>query len=244
MILGASGAGKSSFLRAGLLPRLARESQHFLPLPVIRPERAVLTGETGLIASLEKALKEGGFAHARTEISKAVERGADNVASLMEKLAAGRKGGCEAQTKPPTLVLAIDQAEELFQAEGAQDARVFLDLLRNLVSRVTPSSIAIFTIRSDSYERLQTADGLAGLRQHTLSLPPMPKGAYAEVIKGPARRLEGSKRALHIEEPLVDALLADIEQGGAKDALPLLAFTLERLFVEQGGDGDLKALGI
>ena len=73
-----------------------------------------------------------------------------------------------------------------------------------------------------------------------LSLPPMPKGAYAEVIKGPARRLEGTKRALKIEEPLVDALLADIEEGGAKDALPLLAFTLERLYREHGGDGDLK----
>ena len=68
----------------------------------------------------------------------------------------------------------------------------------------------------------------------------MPKGVYAEVIKGPARRLEGTKRALRIEEPLVDALLADIEAGGAKDALPLLAFTLERLYREHGGDGDLK----
>ena len=68
----------------------------------------------------------------------------------------------------------------------------------------------------------------------------MPKGAYAEVIKGPARRLEGTKRALKIEEPLVDALLVDIEGGGAKDALPLLAFTLERLYREHGGDGDLK----
>ena len=68
----------------------------------------------------------------------------------------------------------------------------------------------------------------------------MPKGAYAEVIKGPARRLEGTKRALKIEEALVDALLADIEEGGAKDALPLLAFTLERLYREHGGDGDLK----
>ena len=68
----------------------------------------------------------------------------------------------------------------------------------------------------------------------------MPKGSYAEVIKGPAHRLEGTKRALKIEEALVDALLADIEEGGAKDALPLLAFTLERLYREAGGDGDLK----
>ncbi len=39
VILGASGAGKSSFLRARLLPRLARDDRNFLPLPVIRPER-------------------------------------------------------------------------------------------------------------------------------------------------------------------------------------------------------------
>jgi hypothetical protein len=57
----------------------------------------------------------------------------------------------------------------------------------------------------------------------------MPQGAFAEIIRGPARRLEGSKRAFKIEEPLIDALLADIEGGGAKDALPLLAFTLQRL---------------
>src|SRR5262245_11893640 len=37
VILGASGAGKSSFLRAGLLPRLGREDQGYQPLPVVRP---------------------------------------------------------------------------------------------------------------------------------------------------------------------------------------------------------------
>ena len=67
----------------------------------------------------------------------------------------------------------------------------------------------------------------------------MPKGAYQEVIEGPARRLT-NRRSLKIEPQLTSALLTDIEAGGAKDALPLLAFTLERLYLEYGGDGDLK----
>ena len=39
---------------------------------------------------------------------------------------------------------------------------------------------------------------------------------------------------------MVDALLADNEAGGAKDALPLLAFTLERLYGEYGATRHLK----
>jgi formylglycine-generating enzyme required for sulfatase activity len=97
----------------------------------------------------------------------------------------------------------------------------------------------MFTIRSDNYERLQLAKELESVRQQTLSLPPMPRGAYAEVIKGPAQRLEGTSRPLRIDDAVVDALLTDIEAGGAKDALPLLAFTLERLYGEYGATGHL-----
>ena len=50
VILGASGAGKSSFVRAGLLPRLARDDRHFAVLPVIRPGHDALTGDDGLVA--------------------------------------------------------------------------------------------------------------------------------------------------------------------------------------------------
>jgi ABC-type multidrug transport system ATPase subunit len=54
-ILGASGAGKSSFMRAGLIPRLRRDSHHFLVLPIMRPQRAAISGETGFVASLAAA---------------------------------------------------------------------------------------------------------------------------------------------------------------------------------------------
>ena len=241
VILGASGAGKSSFMRAGLLPRLGREDQNFLTLPVVRPEQAAMSGDTGFIAALEKAFKAKGKPRTRADIRKAVDDG--GTADLLVELAQGavQPGDAAHKVAAPqrTLVLPVDQAEELFLVDGAQEARTFLGLLRSLATYDKPPLIIVFTIRSDSYEQLQTAEQLEGLRQHTLSLPPMPRGAYVDVIRGPAQRLEGTKRAIKIEEPLIDALLADIEEGGAKDALPLLAFTLERLFREHGGDGEL-----
>ena len=62
VVLGASGAGKSSFLRAGLWPRLRRDDANFWSLPTIRPERAPLRGKSGLYAALEGAVNDGRIA--------------------------------------------------------------------------------------------------------------------------------------------------------------------------------------
>ena len=243
VILGASGSGKSSFLRAGLLPRLARDDQHFAPLPILRPERAALTGADGLIAGITQACKAHGLKKTRADVRKAVEGGIEVLKPLLQELAKAATPGLYGETlppKPPALILPIDQGEELYLTEGAEEATAFLSLLRDLVEGNAPTLIALFTIRSDAYERLQNNAALEGLRQQTFSLAALPKGAYTDVISGPARRLAGTDRALAIEEPLVDAILADIEKSGSKDALPLLAFTLERLYIEYGDDGDLK----
>ena len=243
VILGASGAGKSSFLRAGLFPRLKRDDRNFLPLPVIRPERAAISGESGLLAALEGAFAAAQIAIPRADLRVGIQVGAVKLKPLLQALAekatlmAADSG---AKPEPPTLILSIDQGEELFLAEAHDEAQPFLALLRDLLNEDAPPVIAVFTIRSDNYERLQLAPELEGVRQDMLSLSPMPKGSYAEVIKGPAHRLEGTERVLDIEDALVDALLADIEAGGAKDALPLLAFTLERLYGEYHAGGTLK----
>lgn len=242
VVLGASGAGKSSFLRAGLLPRLRRDSQFFLPLPVIRPERAAISGETGLVSSLVSAFETSNLKVTRGEIREAINGGADTFKLLLTRLQSAnllRLFDGSPAPEPPTFVLAIDQGEELFLAEAQGEAQPFLALLRDLLLVDGPAAIAVITIRSDNFERLLESHQLADVRKETLSLGPIPKGSYVEVIKGPIRRLEGTARALKIDESLVDALLNDVETSGAMDALPLLALTLERLYQEYGATGRL-----
>ena len=57
-----------------------------------------------------------------------------------------------------------------------------------------------------------------------------------DVIEGPARRFEEAGGKLTIEPQLTQRLLEDIDKGGGSDALPLLAFTLEQLYLDYAPD--------
>ena len=239
VILGASGAGKSSFLRAGLLPRLMRDDRRFLALPPVRPEHEPLWGEQGLLAALEKALPDRN----RAELREALRGGAERLAPLL--LDAARRAGERAAaggepTRPPAVVIAIDQAEELFRDEARQEATQLLALAADLAAREDLAVIVVFTIRSDSYDRLQQAEALSGLKQTAMPLLPMPRGAYSEVIEGPARRVREAGGKLDVDPLLTQRLLEDLDRGGGADALPLLAVTLEQLYLEYRKGGALR----
>ena len=229
VILGPSGAGKSSFLRAGLLPRLRRDDRTFLPLPIVRPERAVLTGELGLARAIHQlrtglGLRQPVLGEIKTAcLASDVER---LRGWLQEARAAARARLLDVPDQTaPTLVLPVDQAEELFNADAGPEAARFLELLAALVEHeagVTPEMVAAVTIRADRYEPLQIAPELAEIQSLMFDqLKPMPPGGYTEVITGPARRASAAGRRLMIEPALVDRLLTEAADGA--DALPLLA---------------------
>ena len=224
VILGASGAGKSSFLRAGLLARLQRDEENYLVLPVVRPGAAALTGPEGLYASLGRA---GVTVRPTDPESLAAALGA------LRAAAAGRIARGEAELeRAPAIVLPLDQAEELFGAENSERA-AFCGLLAGLIER-DRNVIVVATIRSDAYQALQAEPALAGVRQSLFSLPPIVAGAFQEIILGPARL---ARPPIEVEPELTQALLTEIETS---DALPLLAVTMERLQTQFGRSGKLR----
>ncbi len=242
VILGASGAGKSSFIRAGILPRLARDELHFIVMPIIRPETAVISGNKGFLSALTQLSEQTNLSHTRKSLSLAIEGGKTTLLPILKQIINANTLSLEQADTiklPPTLVLTIDQAEELFQIKDNTETESFLTLLADLVKDNEANLMVISTIRSDSYDSLQSAQALKDITQQLFSLPPMAKGAYKQIIENPARLLEKTSKPLQIDPLLTEKLLSDLEQGGNKDSLPLLAFTLERLYKDYGSDGDL-----
>ena len=142
----------------------------------------------------------------------------------------------------PTLVLPLDQAEELFSADAGPEAEQFLVLIADLMRRLNTGSkvglIVAATIRTDRYEAMQNHPALDGIGTELFSeLKPMPSGHFSQVITGPAGRASSAGHRLTIAPDLVNRLLEDAT-GGA-DTLPLLALTLARLYANYASTGEL-----
>ena len=245
VVLGPSGSGKSSFLRAGLIPRLQRDDRHFRVLGIMRPERNPLTGDRGLAAAIDTARRALELSGAPLgEIKQACLNDPDRAAELLgdvRSAAAKRLADAGHHGAAPSLVLPLDQAEELFSADASAEAEQFLALIADLMRGLNTGDVGLMvaaTIRTDRYEVMQSHAALDRIGTVLFSeLKPMPSGHFSQVITGPAARASHAGQQLRIAPDLVNRLLEDATEGA--DTLPLLALTLARLYADYATNGEL-----
>ena len=211
LLLGASGSGKSSLVRAGVLPRLRRLPERWQLLPPMRP---------GLDPLREFAL------------CLAVVLGQDLEAVSSRLAARGRDGGplqiltdemrLHARQPEATVLLVLDQMEELLGLSEAQACGRFLDVLRRALAHGDGRFLVLATLRSEYLGEVQllpflTTPGALPYREQTLD--PVPLDRLDDIIRVPGQRWP---QPVEFADRLVERMLRDT---GTRDALPLLAFT-------------------
>jgi DNA-binding SARP family transcriptional activator len=204
-VIGASGSGKSSLVRAGLVPALVAwkgptgEYRVIVITPTARPLESLAValtpagGTPGDVASLIDSLAED----PRT-LRLAIRTSVDQGGSL----------------------LVVDQFEELFtECDDERERGAFIENLVDAAEKNGGASV-VFTLRADFYGQCARyaalRDGLAANQEY---IGPMTAPELRRAIEEPARRA-----GWEFEPGLVDLLLRDV--GDEPGALPLLSHAL------------------
>jgi WD40 repeat protein/DNA-binding SARP family transcriptional activator len=215
-VVGPSGSGKSSVVRAGLIPGLLSGS-----LPGSEAWRvAVLTPGAYPLEELEACLL-------RIAINPP--------ASLIEQLEGDDRGLLRAVKRvlpgdDSELVLVVDQLEELFTLVTDENLRAHvLSILERAVSDPHSRVRVVVTLRADFYDRpLLYRDFAELLRDRVVTVSPLSPDAIERAISEPARR-----SGITFEQGLLAEIVADVlDEPGA---LPLLQYALTELFEHRDG---------
>ncbi len=221
LVLGPSGIGKSSFLRAGLIPRLRRDKANWIVLPPFRPEHEPATR---LVDCLLNGLPDAGQAQA--DAWRQGLRENDPVSAIRDL---GRALRLRHGVPDAGILVPIDQFEEVITRADAGERTGFLALLSHLAAESSPFLITA-TLRSDYLPSLQREMALTAPYE-PFTLDPMPLDRIGDLIRGPARVAH-----VRVEEGLVAQLTLDAK---TTDALPLVAAALEELYRRFGDSGTL-----
>ncbi len=237
-LVGASGAGKSSLVAAGLIPRLRAGLIGGAPWVDCRFTPAE-RGRDPFLA-LAMALRPRLPGEQRTAEALAGDLRTDPgcLGAAAAALLAGRPAGAE-------VLLLVDQLEEVFVQTDPGLTADFIALLERAAG--TPRVRCLTTLRADFYAAACTTPGLAALLRRdrgTVPLDPPGRPALAAMIQGPARAV-----GLDLEAGLCERILEDAGGAGAgPGTLALTAFALAELY-ELGGAGgrltlaDYQAIG-
>ncbi|MCP5075909.1 MAG: TIR domain-containing protein [Rhodobacteraceae bacterium] len=224
-VVGASGSGKSSVVRAGLTPllRAGADGQVWdilTLLPGAEPLQA-------LVQAFDPPSPDLG----RIEKIESINRGADSLRAGSVTLEQLTDSFLAEQPGTERLMLVIDQFEELYTLvadDKATDREKFLDLILAATGDDSKLSI-VLTMRGDFYARALTRRDLADrLQDAVVNIGPLSAtgdrmGEIEEVIRKPAEAV-----GLRFEDGLVERILQDV--GTEPGNLPLLEFLLTELW--------------
>jgi WD40 repeat protein len=219
-VVGASGAGKSSFVRAGLIPALRRSGERWEAF-VLRPGRKPLRALAELLARASEAASTGGGARGpgSDDVTEFVTRLQQEPGALgVELRARCRQGG--------RVLLFVDQFEELYTlGAGAEERAVFLACLEGVADDASSPLRVVLALRADFLERLiDERTFLAEVARGLVPLAPPGREGLREALVRPA---EAAGHRFE-SEGLLEQILAGLE--GARSPLPLLQFLAAELW--------------
>jgi serine/threonine protein kinase/formylglycine-generating enzyme required for sulfatase activity len=212
-VVGASGSGKSSVVRAGVVPVWVKGLETSIgklnhPVHIITPTAHPLEC---LAASLTR---ESESVSATATLMDDLLKDARSLQLYIRKML-NRSGLND-------LLLVVDQFEEVFTlCKDPTERKAFIENLITATSEKVESPIrVVITLRADFYQHCAEHEGLRqALQQHQAFIGAMTQAELRDVIEAPAMTNGWS-----LQEGLVDLILQDV--GEEPGALPLLSHAL------------------
>jgi WD40 repeat protein/serine/threonine protein kinase len=220
-IVGSAGAGKSSFLRAGLIPRL-REQRHWVVIALRPGPRPFATLAPRLLAAegyqVEGPTRPPSDQLAALEADLMATPG--RLAQELRRVADEHRAG---------VLLTVDQTEDLFTVAPPEQAAAFLRALLGAAKLDDPLRV-VFCLREDFLHRLPASPAAQRALAQLLVLGP-PRPAELETILVRPLALAGYR----YEDPaMVEEMLA--QASSAATSLPLISFAISELWQRRDGE--------
>ena len=212
-VVGASGSGKSSLVRAGVVPAIRAQTDTDWTIRTFTPTAHPLE-------ALALALAGDGGSTGIGASPRETARLIDDLADDPRTLHLFARQHLESGRRRQRLLLVVDQFEEVFTLTRDEAERAsFLDNLLTAVGSDGPVSV-LLTLRADFYDRVATHDALrAAVSEHQEYIGPMSPDELRRAIEAPAEA-----GGWEFSPGLVDLILHDV--GEEPGALPLLSHAL------------------